>query len=994
MAIKLEGTALYKRLLELQEDATWGPNAKLYVGAVQAHLDKLPALLERISNTFPHYTSHAVDHSVTIIDRMGRCLPSDTLAALTSTEIYILIAGALLHDLGMVVPEREYTEIETQDSFQALRADTRLQRFFEAAAEAVETGDVWVAAFNRRYLIAEWVRRRHAERAAELVLQLPEELGVARCDDPYIAEAIANVCRAHGFTNRVLLTNANEFPRSLLVRDDEVDVAFCAVLLRLGDLLDLGHERACPLVRNIAEPLPGESPAHWGLHRAVRPPTVNPQQIKIVARCETRQEHALLQAWCEWLRQEALYLSAIASQSPRMSITFGVPEIDIQPKVPGSYQAPQSELELEKTHFDGHTPQDALVQRIFEVSTHAADPGSSNSASAQAGPAVEQGQVANDIDAALLTLRSTAPFKRYQSSRALGQTGDRRAVVPLISRLSDGEWFVRSAAAEALGQIGDARALDGLVCALRDGDASVRAAAARALRQLGHPGAVGPLVHRLNDHAANVRSAAAAALGDLGDARVVQPLIDRLGDNSGRVAAAAAWALGSISDPRAVRPLMARLNEEHPGLRGTAVWALGKIGDAEAFEVLMKRLKDEHAGVRGFAAWALGRTPGPPSRLLPELHQLATTDPEEDVRQEARGAISTIEDAWGVPRLSRDQALARQRIGRAIPLLRSEHPHERQEAAATLGELRDVGTADALIDALRDEVARVREAVVDALGHIRNARAVPALIEALDDESSRVRRRAAEALGAIGDSRAADALIRHLGDGDQLVKVSAALALGSIPEPSSVDALLSAMDDEDAFLNVYAMWSLGQKAEPRCFQAILSRLSHSHAAIRAAAAIELPKFRDSRAVQPLIAALSDNHPCVRADAAYALGEMAERATMAHLLRALEDPEPIVRVQAAIALGKVGNAAAVEPLLRLLDDEHPRVCARAAESLRLLGLPVSPADTSSPPVGEGEGQEAAADLWEIVLPRSEHRSDVAKAPRDAEPLGPPFIIPPS
>ncbi|MDD5017790.1 MAG: HEAT repeat domain-containing protein, partial [Eubacteriales bacterium] len=58
---------------------------------------------------------------------------------------------------------------------------------------------------------------------------------------------------------------------------------------------------------------------------------------------------------------------------------------------------------------------------------------------------------------------------RKAAAKALGQTGDVRAVEPLIVALGDMYEDVCKAAVEALGQIGDARAVKSLIAALEDG---------------------------------------------------------------------------------------------------------------------------------------------------------------------------------------------------------------------------------------------------------------------------------------------------------------------------------------------------------------------------------------------------------------------------------------------------------------------------------------------------------------------------------------------
>jgi hypothetical protein len=86
----------------------------------------------------------------------------------------------------------------------------------------------------------------------------------------------------------------------------------------------------------------------------------------------------------------------------------------------------------------------------------------------------------NDIEGLAHALRS--PLLGAKAARAMGETGDERAVEPLINALGDKREDVRRAAAEALGKLGDRRAVEPLSRTLNDNYASVRDQARRALK--------------------------------------------------------------------------------------------------------------------------------------------------------------------------------------------------------------------------------------------------------------------------------------------------------------------------------------------------------------------------------------------------------------------------------------------------------------------------------------------------------------------------------
>ena len=110
--------------------------------------------------------------------------------------------------------------------------------------------------------------------------------------------------------------------------------------------------------------------------------------------------------------------------------------------------------------------------------------------------------------------------------RALGKTGDKRAVDPLLTMLRDeGEHpWLRWEVARALGKLEDTRVVPTLIKTLSHEKAPVRMGSACALGWLGDTRAVAPLINALADDVAGVRVDVCDALHDLGDKRARDPL--------------------------------------------------------------------------------------------------------------------------------------------------------------------------------------------------------------------------------------------------------------------------------------------------------------------------------------------------------------------------------------------------------------------------------------------------------------------------------------
>jgi len=141
---------------------------------------------------------------------------------------------------------------------------------------------------------------------------------------------------------------------------------------------------------------------------------------------------------------------------------------------------------------------------------------------------------------------------------------------------------------------------------LKTGSLLKRRGSAEALGEIGDERGVLPLISALNDASATVQYVAAKSLGMLADKRAVDPLISLLKSEDKWVRLGAAHALGLIGDKKAVDAILPLLTDTHHDLRAHAAWALGKLMDARAAEPLKPLLEDPKEDVRTEAKKALG----------------------------------------------------------------------------------------------------------------------------------------------------------------------------------------------------------------------------------------------------------------------------------------------------------------------------------------------------------------------------------------------------
>ncbi len=226
------------------------------------------------------------------------------------------------------------------------------------------------------------------------------------------------------------------------------------------------------------------------------------------------------------------------------------------------------------------------------------------------------GHPQDPVPALLVQLNDQDPATKLKAIHRLAQLHERRGVEPLIGLLSsDPNPEVRRGAAYALGQLRDPRAIQPLIASLKDENPDVCVNSIFAVTRVEGTERVDALIAALAHKDLHVCRAAAVGLVLLGDKNAVLPLIRSLDDNRLTVRSGAAYALGFLGDRRAVPALLRTLEDDRPLVRLTAIGALGLLGDARSVPALRQLAsKDPDPQVRARAAEALNKLKTPPER--------------------------------------------------------------------------------------------------------------------------------------------------------------------------------------------------------------------------------------------------------------------------------------------------------------------------------------------------------------------------------------------
>lgn len=270
-------------------------------------------LNNRISFVFPYYTQHDTKHSLRIMGHMYEII--EDITKLNDLEITLLIYSALLHDIGMAASEDEIQKIKNGElQYEGLSYELLLKQFSN----------------NHTLAIQEFVREVHAYRSSEYIKNnlghyfiIPNAQGIS------FANELAKICEAH---TKDFLWVVEELDENTIKGSFTINPQFCAMLLRLGDILDFDSLRTPGRLFEAARPL-GYSLQEWKQHFIIQNTqkvVKNERGIKVVTfygTCEEPKIHRKVLNYLDWVETEinnALEISEEFKNEHRFNLHFKV----------------------------------------------------------------------------------------------------------------------------------------------------------------------------------------------------------------------------------------------------------------------------------------------------------------------------------------------------------------------------------------------------------------------------------------------------------------------------------------------------------------------------------------------------------------------------------------------------------------------------------------------------------------------------------------------
>lgn len=267
------------------------------------------------------FTLHDGDHLFRVLNLMEKLLPAQTIRNFSTPELMLLVLCAFFHDIGMAPDERQVLawrriwdsepEIDEEDR----NSYNDFYRFYSARPEQreiiernINRGKVANADTIKAYLITEFIRQTHADRAREIIEK--DWNGKIVYRDTDLTVEFAQICYGHNEDALNLLDLEKNY---LCAENAFACLPLIGVILRLADILDFDAKRTPSILYShlyVRDPI---SLKEWNKHRAVEAWEISSELIQFNAKCTHPAIEASIHQFCDIIDHELSMCNNVAS---------------------------------------------------------------------------------------------------------------------------------------------------------------------------------------------------------------------------------------------------------------------------------------------------------------------------------------------------------------------------------------------------------------------------------------------------------------------------------------------------------------------------------------------------------------------------------------------------------------------------------------------------------------------------------------------------------
>lgn len=285
-----------------------------------------------ISHDFPHYSVHDQEHSRTIIESVEMFLGKWRIERFGIGNAWLLLNAAYGHDIGMVIQHQETLELWRNDKDFQKYLDTVCNNPDSDMQEALQycrqlhnilhnrekldgidhDGNVfqiyeltndWPVIVKKNVLMitADYIRNHHEERSKKFFENLSKTIGIEVAENR-LYNLLGKVVYSHGkdldYIFRELPSETNGFG------NEKIYPQFIALLLRIGDLLDMDNNRFDIMLLQHFGNLPKISTNHLKKHLSISHFLVTERKIQAKAYTTDYEVCKITDQWFQYIKNE------------------------------------------------------------------------------------------------------------------------------------------------------------------------------------------------------------------------------------------------------------------------------------------------------------------------------------------------------------------------------------------------------------------------------------------------------------------------------------------------------------------------------------------------------------------------------------------------------------------------------------------------------------------------------------------------------------------
>lgn len=219
----------------------------------------LMKLLNDYMQYFPEYTDHAETHSLAVIDHCNCLMGEGNINRMNADELYVLLMGCYLHDVGMGIPKKDYDEFCEQIDF---------GDYFETHHHS-EGPDV--------------IRDFHNEFSAAFIRKYADLFDFPSEEHMFASMQIA---RGHRTAD---LYDEQAYPELITFENGNTAcLPYLAAIVRLGDEVSVDEQRNTKLLFDPEKASTEKQRMENAKHEAIKTMTIQPDRIVLEVKTENQ----------------------------------------------------------------------------------------------------------------------------------------------------------------------------------------------------------------------------------------------------------------------------------------------------------------------------------------------------------------------------------------------------------------------------------------------------------------------------------------------------------------------------------------------------------------------------------------------------------------------------------------------------------------------------------------------------------------------------------